>query len=146
MLFRCCRCHGINLYQLYPWVHQCDNNLDTKDQLASIYFPDVNLSESIPNDSPFSMVAGDFLEVSEKARRNFNVYDVYGHSCMPRQAEARIFRCLSDRRCLKLIDFAFQVYTKENDWDCVSTCFFIDCANNILAFIEAIYKILRPGK
>lgn len=39
----------------------------------------------------------------------------------------------------------FQVYTTENEWDCVSTCFFIDCANNILSFIEVIYKILRPG-
>ncbi|XP_065199557.1 carnosine N-methyltransferase-like [Planococcus citri] len=92
------RCQGINLHQIYPWIHQCDNNLDTKDQLASIFFPDVDLSESIPN-SQFSMVAGDFLEV----------------------------------------------YTTENEWDCVSTCFFIDCANNILAFIEAIYKILKPG-
>lgn len=60
----CFRCHGINLHQLYPWIHQCDNNLDTKDQLASIYFPDVNLSDSIPNNSQFSMVAGDFLEVA----------------------------------------------------------------------------------
>ncbi|KAK7601149.1 hypothetical protein V9T40_008590 [Parthenolecanium corni] len=93
------RCHGINLHQLYPWIHQCDNNLDTKDQLASIYFPDINLSDSIPKNSEFSMVAGDFLEV----------------------------------------------YTKENQWHCVSTCFFIDCANNILSFIEAIYKILKPG-
>lgn len=39
-----------------------------------------------------------------------------------------------------------QVYTKENQWHCISTCFFIDCANNILSFIEAIYKILKPGK
>lgn len=60
------RCNGTNLHQLYPWIHQCDNNLDTKDQLASIYFPDVNLSESIPKNSQFSMVAGDFLEVSFK--------------------------------------------------------------------------------
>lgn len=44
-------------------MHQCDNNLDTKDQLASIYFPDVNPSESIPDNPQFSMVAGDFLEV-----------------------------------------------------------------------------------
>ncbi|XP_059094125.1 carnosine N-methyltransferase-like [Tigriopus californicus] len=29
--------------------------------------------------------------------------------------------------------------------DCVATCFFLDCANNILDFIELIHKILKPG-
>ncbi|XP_058799108.1 carnosine N-methyltransferase isoform X2 [Phymastichus coffea] len=38
-----------------------------------------------------------------------------------------------------------QVYTEESYWDCVATCFFIDCANNIVQFIETIYKILKPG-
>lgn len=33
-----------------------------------------------------------------------------------------------------------QVYTDANDYHCVATCFFIDCANNVLAFIENIYK------
>lgn len=38
-----------------------------------------------------------------------------------------------------------QVYTEDNQWDCVATCFFIDCANNVVQFIETIYKILKPG-
>lgn len=38
-----------------------------------------------------------------------------------------------------------QVYTEDNHWDCVATCFFIDCANNVVQFIETIYKILKPG-
>lgn len=38
-----------------------------------------------------------------------------------------------------------QVYTDDNHWDCVATCFFIDCANNVVQFIETIYKILKPG-
>ncbi|KAJ8679938.1 hypothetical protein QAD02_015725 [Eretmocerus hayati] len=38
-----------------------------------------------------------------------------------------------------------EVYFEENHWDCVATCFFIDCANNIVQFIETIYKILKPG-
>lgn len=33
-----------------------------------------------------------------------------------------------------------QVYQEENAWDCVATCFFIDCANNIVDFIETIFK------
>ncbi|XP_066602877.1 carnosine N-methyltransferase [Prorops nasuta] len=38
-----------------------------------------------------------------------------------------------------------QVYTEDNRWDCIATCFFIDCANNVVQFIETIYKILKPG-
>lgn len=38
-----------------------------------------------------------------------------------------------------------QVYTESDTWDCIATCFFIDCANNIAAFIETIYTILKPG-
>lgn len=41
-----------------------------------------------------------------------------------------------------------QVYgdpSQHNSWDCVCSCFFIDCANNIVEFLEIIYKILRPG-
>uniref|UniRef100_A0A182P0M7 carnosine N-methyltransferase n=1 Tax=Anopheles epiroticus TaxID=199890 RepID=A0A182P0M7_9DIPT len=38
-----------------------------------------------------------------------------------------------------------QVYRDEDYWECVATCFFIDCANNIIEFIEAIKKILKPG-
>lgn len=33
-----------------------------------------------------------------------------------------------------------QVYTQVDYWDCVATSFFIDCANNVIDFIEAIYK------
>jgi len=31
-------------------------------------------------------------------------------------------------------------------FDVVVTCFFIDCAHNIVEFIELIHKILRPGE
>jgi carnosine N-methyltransferase len=33
---------------------------------------------------------------------------------------------------------------KEN-WDCVVACFFIDCANNIIAYLERIYYCLKMG-
>lgn len=37
-------------------------------------------------------------------------------------------------------------YFKSTDtWDCVATCFFIDTANNVLEYIETIWKILKPG-
>ncbi|XP_043200416.1 carnosine N-methyltransferase-like [Amphibalanus amphitrite] len=38
-----------------------------------------------------------------------------------------------------------EVYTEPAQWHCVATCFFIDCASNIVQFIETIYSILRPG-
>lgn len=38
-----------------------------------------------------------------------------------------------------------KVYTQRDEWNCIATCFFIDCAKNIVAFIETIYKILKPG-
>ncbi|XP_076855168.1 carnosine N-methyltransferase [Brachyhypopomus gauderio] len=38
-----------------------------------------------------------------------------------------------------------EVYTNPNIWDCVTTCFFIDTAHNILDYIETIWNILKPG-
>lgn len=39
-----------------------------------------------------------------------------------------------------------EVYkTQSSVWDCLLTCFFIDTANNIIAYIETIYKILKKG-
>lgn len=40
-----------------------------------------------------------------------------------------------------------QIYgnpSQEGQWDCVCCSFFIDCANNIVDFLEIIYKILKP--
>jgi carnosine N-methyltransferase len=38
------------------------------------------------------------------------------------------------------------VYKKqENSWNSVVTCFFLDTANNILEYVDIIYKILKPG-
>ncbi|KAF7267277.1 hypothetical protein GWI33_019468 [Rhynchophorus ferrugineus] len=38
-----------------------------------------------------------------------------------------------------------EVYTNNDEWHCVATCFFIDCAPNVVQFIETIYDILKPG-
>ncbi|TMW54180.1 hypothetical protein DOY81_000764 [Sarcophaga bullata] len=38
-----------------------------------------------------------------------------------------------------------EVYKRRHTYDCVATCFFIDCANNVVDFIETIYHILVPG-
>jgi len=38
-----------------------------------------------------------------------------------------------------------EVYTAASVWDCVATCFFIDCANNVVSLIQTIYNIIKPG-
>ena len=38
-----------------------------------------------------------------------------------------------------------EVYTEPQEWNCVATCFFIDCASNVVEFIETIFHILQPG-
>ncbi|XP_017065980.1 carnosine N-methyltransferase isoform X2 [Drosophila eugracilis] len=38
-----------------------------------------------------------------------------------------------------------EVYKTADTYNCVATCFFIDCANNVIDFIRTIYKILVPG-
>ncbi len=44
-------------------------------------------------------------------------------------------------------DFLEVYGTPENkeSWDCLATCFFIDCANNIIAYLERIYFCLKLG-
>lgn len=38
-----------------------------------------------------------------------------------------------------------EIYTELDKWDCVATCFFIDTAPNIAAYVETIWQILKPG-
>ncbi len=56
------RCDKENALTLYPWIHQFSNNKMSSDQTRPVSFPDVN-PQSLPADSDFSMVAGDFQEV-----------------------------------------------------------------------------------
>ncbi|KAK3738693.1 hypothetical protein QZH41_020334 [Actinostola sp. cb2023] len=37
------------------------------------------------------------------------------------------------------------VYSDNNYWDCIATCFFIDTGHNVIAYIEHIWDILKPG-
>ncbi|PVD36231.1 hypothetical protein C0Q70_03209 [Pomacea canaliculata] len=38
-----------------------------------------------------------------------------------------------------------EVYRTSGVWDCVATVFFLDTAHNIVAYVETIWKILKPG-
>ncbi|CAG0881387.1 unnamed protein product [Darwinula stevensoni] len=59
------KCSGVDMYTLYPFVHQYINNLNATDQVQAIKFPDVNPS-SISLETEFSMAAGDFLNDNGK--------------------------------------------------------------------------------
>ncbi|KAF7262058.1 hypothetical protein EG68_00708 [Paragonimus skrjabini miyazakii] len=41
-------------------------------------------------------------------------------------------------------DFS-EIYTEPDSWDCIATVFFIDTAHNILAYLETIWRVLKPG-
>lgn len=58
------------MYVLYPWIHQCDNNLETEHQMQCISFPDINPAIELPPNAHISMAAGDFLQV-------YIIYSVY---------------------------------------------------------------------
>lgn len=115
------RCQGVETFRVYPWTTQFVNNIAAADVTRVSTFPDLDPS-SLPRHAQFSMAAGDFLEVE--------------------RITVHIWHSRNKHFTLYLL----QVYTEPSSWDCVSTCFFIDCANNICAFIETIYKILKNGK
>ncbi|KAJ8872252.1 hypothetical protein PR048_025854 [Dryococelus australis] len=159
------RCEQTNLHTVYPWVHQYVNNLKLGHQTKGITFPDVNPSD-LPKEAQFSMIAGDFLEQREIERRvrgckvamlvAIDNHFASRQACRggskpdsliaPRHSVDKT--CSEDRTLdsvLHSMATTLQVYNEPCSWDCVSTCFFIDCANNVVAFVETIFKILKPG-
>ena len=95
------RCKGLDSVKIHPYIHQFTNVASVDDATAEVAFPDADPND-LPEDSKFSMAAGDFLEV-----------------------------------------YADPEY--ENSQDVVVTCFFIDCAHNILDFIQLINKVKKTA-
>ncbi|RGB26189.1 S-adenosylmethionine-dependent methyltransferase [Rhizophagus diaphanus] len=56
------RIERVHQHEIYPFIHSFSNIVSSDDQLKPIFIPDI-LPSSIPPDSNFSMVAGDFVEV-----------------------------------------------------------------------------------
>jgi len=52
----------INQYEIYPYIHQISNIVNTEDQFKKVLIPDVSPS-SLPEKADFSYAAGDWLEV-----------------------------------------------------------------------------------
>ena len=53
---------GVDQCQLCPWAHMYNNNREDAHQTQSVVVPDINTRE-LPQDAPFSMAAGSFLEI-----------------------------------------------------------------------------------
>ncbi|XP_035220920.1 carnosine N-methyltransferase-like isoform X2 [Stegodyphus dumicola] len=56
------KCQGLDLYRIYPWVHQYYNNLKAYDQIQMVRFPDVDPCD-LPSGIEFSMAAGSYIEI-----------------------------------------------------------------------------------
>lgn len=95
------KCKSPNVFKIHPYIHNFCNNMSDRDQLTPITFPDVD-PNMLPEDSKFSMAAGDFLDV-------YNEAEYVG------------------------------------SLDTVVTCFFMDCAHNILDFMQTIHRVLKKG-
>jgi carnosine N-methyltransferase len=53
-------------FVIQPFIHNFSNIFEEKDPFEVYKIPDVNPSSSMPSESDFSMVAGEFVEVYEK--------------------------------------------------------------------------------
>eukprot|EP01080_Neovahlkampfia_damariscottae_P007479 gene7479-11803_t len=61
----------IEEFEIFPYTHVQSNHLMRKDQQRSVKIPDINPS-ILPENSNFSMVAGDFLEIYSKQKNEWN--------------------------------------------------------------------------
>ena len=92
---------AVDCFKIHPYLHNYCNNVESRDQLLAINFPDVDPSQ-LPEDARFSMAAGNFVDI----------------------------------------------YSEPNylaSQDAVVTSFFIDCAHNIVEFIQVIHGVLKKG-
>lgn len=71
---------------------------------------------------------------AEEQLRGVKIPDVWPGS-LPKDAQ---FGCAAG-------DFLEIARDQEEEWDAVVTCFFMDTANNIIDYMEAIWSILKPG-
>jgi hypothetical protein len=82
----------------------------------------------IPEGVDFSMIAGEFIEVYGSQKGN-----------------------IGGEPNVKAVDLLRYDHEHTNTdrwlecWDCVVTCFFLDTAHNIVAYVETIYNILKKG-
>ncbi|ORY35874.1 N2227-like protein-domain-containing protein [Naematelia encephala] len=103
-------------YSIHPYVHSFSNQPTTGEHLLRrVDIPDICPSDVLGDGKggPFSLVAGDFEEIYGEAN--------WDHG------DGRDGTRVAQRR----------------RWGAVVTCFFIDCARNVLTFLNIIHTILE---
>ncbi|KAK4293548.1 hypothetical protein Pmani_033760 [Petrolisthes manimaculis] len=110
------KCRGINSLRVYPWVHTG------------------------------SVVVLDSLRVYPWVHTGSNTLSTEDQ--LTDRLPSLMWTLLTCQHTLSFTmaagDF-LEIYTSADAFDCVATCFFIDCANNIVAFLQTIYNIIKPG-
>lgn len=124
-----CRVSQPGEYEIHPWIHNPSNALSITDLLRPVAIPDVSAAQVLGidkgNQPDFSMCAGEFLEAyaNDKGRTV----------------------ALSDPRSARADSCVDCAYACAECWDCIVTCFFIDAAPNVIEYIAAFEKMLKPG-
>nr|XP_019007992.1 uncharacterized protein I206_07160 [Kwoniella pini CBS 10737]OCF46773.1 hypothetical protein I206_07160 [Kwoniella pini CBS 10737] len=113
-----------NSHTIYPYLHSFSNHLSTMHNLLRrVQIPDICPSDVLGNNQggAFSLVAGDFEEI----------YGPSSWDIPPPKTEEGWDEIPEDG----------QICQKRR-WGAVVTCFFIDCARNVLNYLKIIHTIL----
>lgn len=108
--------------------------MSVTDLLRPVVIPDVApaalLGLDKGNQPDFSMCAGEFLEAYANDKGACVCLIISGVGLLRRVTADRLYGC-------------FVIATE--CWDCIVTCFFIDAAPNVIQYIEAFERMLKPG-
>nr|XP_018259967.1 uncharacterized protein I303_08039 [Kwoniella dejecticola CBS 10117]OBR82125.1 hypothetical protein I303_08039 [Kwoniella dejecticola CBS 10117] len=111
-------------HTIYPYLHSFSNHLSTMHNLLrSVQIPDICPADVLGNGQggDFSLVAGDFEEI-------------YG------PASWKVPSSTTDKG--REEDEGDDQICQKGRWGAVVTCFFIDCARNVLNYLRIIHTIL----
>lgn len=123
-------CKFSNHYSIFPFLHKSSHVIKRLNQIRPITIPDLNplsihelieKNPNIPYDELMSMTAGSFVDLYGPP--NLSISNTYSND--PVASE-------------------FRSENKEN-FDVLTTCFFIDTASNIIDYLRTIHYCLKPG-
>lgn len=147
------------LKRIYPENKETFSVLTPGAGLARLTFEVVRLGfKSQGNEfSYFMLITSDYILNKTNEAKEFEVFP-FIHDFSNVLTVSEVFKSIKiPDVCPSLIlnqdaDFSMvagefvEIYSKQLEtWDCVVTCFFMDTANNIIQYIETIYKTLKPG-
>jgi carnosine N-methyltransferase len=111
----------IKQFTLFPYIYETKNLYDTAHQFRSVQLPNIN-PNNLPKTAKFSMVAGDFM-------------DSFAEFGNEQDRKAKLAQGISLKPNL----------THKQQYDCIASCFFLDCSNNIMETLRTCNYILKLG-